>query len=93
MRSLSIFSRIPNSMRIHPSHTFPFSRPMRMLHLDSQSSILLRHDDDTTGITMLTLNKPEKYNILSWEMLDALQKEFDMIANQEVCIRITTDIP
>ena len=42
---------------------------------------------------MLTLNKPEKYNILSWEMLDALQKEFDMIANQEVCIRITTDIP
>lgn len=57
---------------------------IRKLHIEND--VLLRRDDNGTGISTLTLNKPEKYNVLSWEMLDALQKELDDIAKQEVCI-------
>lgn len=45
------------------------------------SSILLRHDNKSAGITTLTLNNPKKYNVLSWNMLDALQNQIDGIAN------------
>lgn len=48
-------------------------------------NIMIR-DDDSSGVTTLTLNKPEKYNVLSWDMLDALQAELDEIAKDEVCI-------
>ncbi len=37
--------------------------------------ILLRNDED--GITTLTLNRPNRYNALSEEMLDALQRAVD----------------
>ena len=43
--------------------------------------VLLRSDDD--GIATLTLNRPEKYNALSEELLDSLQAEFDRIARDE----------
>lgn len=56
----------------------------RRLH--NESCVLLRHDDKESGVTTLTLNRPEKYNVLSWKMLDALQIELDDIAEDEVCI-------
>ncbi|KAL7534716.1 hypothetical protein ACHAWF_004924 [Thalassiosira exigua] len=43
--------------------------------------LLLRNDEKRTGITTLTLNNPSKYNVLSWEMLSALQDQLDDISN------------
>ncbi len=40
--------------------------------------ILLRNDKD--GIATLTLNRPEKYNALSTELMDLIQKELDALA-------------
>jgi enoyl-CoA hydratase/carnithine racemase len=50
----------------------------------SKSNILIREDIAKTGISILTLNKPEKYNVLSSQMLDALRSELDGIAADEV---------
>ena len=44
----------------------------------SAESILLRADTD--GVARLTLNRPEQYNSLSEDMLEALQVELDAIA-------------
>lgn len=43
--------------------------------------VLLR--DDTDGITTLTLNRPQQFNLLTTEMIDALQAAFDAIARDE----------
>lgn len=45
------------------------------------NDILLRADD--AGVTTLTLNRPDQFNALSEEMLDALQSELDSIADDE----------
>jgi len=45
------------------------------------NDILLR--DDSGGVATLTLNRPEQFNALSEEMLDALQSAFDAIADDE----------
>jgi enoyl-CoA hydratase/carnithine racemase len=39
--------------------------------------------DDRDGITTLTLNRPESYNLLTGEIIDALQAAFDGIARDE----------
>ncbi|KAL9187902.1 hypothetical protein ACHAXT_006280 [Thalassiosira profunda] len=44
------------------------------------SDLLLRDDDAPSGITTLTLNHPEKLNVLSWDMLEMLQTQVDDIA-------------
>ena len=44
----------------------------------AQESILLREDRD--GICILTMNRPQQMNLLTGEMLDALQEAFDAIA-------------
>lgn len=44
----------------------------------SEESILLREDRD--GIAWLTMNRPQQMNLLTSEMLDALQAAFDAIA-------------
>ena len=49
--------------------------------LPSAESILLRADTD--GIARLTLNRPEQYNSLSEDMLEALQAELDAIAEDK----------
>ena len=41
--------------------------------------LLLRHDDER-GVTTLTLNRPEAFNALSEELLEALQAELDQLA-------------
>ena len=43
--------------------------------------VLLRHD--AGGIVTLTLNRPEKYNALSEDLMGCLQTELDQIANDE----------
>lgn len=43
---------------------------------------LLRHDDGR-GVTTLTLNRPEAFNALSEELLDALQIQLDTLAQDE----------
>jgi enoyl-CoA hydratase/carnithine racemase len=43
--------------------------------------VLLR--DDADGITTLTLNRPQQFNLLTTEMIDALQAAFDAIARDE----------
>ena len=48
------------------------------------SDLLLRNDVDSTGITTLTLNNPNKYNVLSWAMLDVLQNQLDDIGSDSV---------
>jgi enoyl-CoA hydratase/carnithine racemase len=45
----------------------------------NQEPILLREDRD--GICTLTLNRPQQMNLLTAEMLSALQKEFDSLKN------------
>jgi enoyl-CoA hydratase/carnithine racemase len=45
----------------------------------SQEPILLREDRD--GICTLTMNRPQQLNLLTGEMLSALQKEFDSLKN------------
>ena len=47
----------------------------------AQEPSLLRHDED--GITTLTLNRPQKYNALSDDLLAGLQNELDQIAGDE----------
>src|SRR5207244_6243420 len=44
----------------------------------SEASILLREDRD--GVCTLTLNRPAQMNLLTTEMLEALQEAFDAIA-------------
>jgi enoyl-CoA hydratase/carnithine racemase len=46
------------------------------------SPALLRHDDGR-GVTTLTLNRPEAFNALSEELLDALQIQLDTLAQDE----------
>jgi enoyl-CoA hydratase/carnithine racemase len=41
----------------------------------AEQPILLREDRD--GICTLTLNRPQQMNLLTGDMLSALQKEFD----------------
>lgn len=48
------------------------------------SDLLLRNDVNSTGITTLTLNNPNKYNILSRAMLDVLQNQLDDIGSDSV---------
>jgi enoyl-CoA hydratase/carnithine racemase len=45
----------------------------------NQEPILLREDRD--GICTLTLNRPQQMNLLTAEMLSALQKQFDSLKN------------
>ena len=47
----------------------------------AQEPSLLRQDED--GIATLTLNRPEKYNALSDDLLTGLQNELDQIAGDE----------
>ena len=46
----------------------------------------MRTDDNATGVTTLTMNNPEKFNVLTWEMLEALQNQLNTIADEEVRI-------
>jgi enoyl-CoA hydratase/carnithine racemase len=46
--------------------------------LHPEQAVLLREDRD--GITTLTLNRPQQMNLLTSEMLDAMQAAFDAIA-------------
>jgi len=39
--------------------------------------------DDTDGVVTLTLNRPQQFNLLTTEMIDALQAAFDSIAEDE----------
>jgi len=53
----------------------------------SQEPILLREDRD--GIRTLTMNRPQQMNLLTGEMLSALQKAFDEISsNREIRVVI-----
>ena len=47
----------------------------------SEESILLREDRD--GICILTMNRPSQMNLLTTEMLEALQEAFDAIAGDQ----------
>lgn len=46
------------------------------------SSLILR-STPTTGVVMLTLNRPDAFNALSEEMLSALQAEFDQLTHDQ----------
>ena len=45
------------------------------------AALVLREDRD--GITTLTLNRPASYNLLTSEVIDALQSAFDRIEQDE----------
>ena len=45
----------------------------------SDQPVLLREDRD--GICTLTFNRPQQMNLLTGEMLSALQNEFDRLRN------------
>ncbi len=47
--------------------------------LRTDDPLLLRHDDGR-GVTCLTLNRPQAFNALSQDMLEALQCELDRLA-------------
>ena len=47
----------------------------------AEDSILLREDRD--GVCVLTMNRPQQMNLLTSEMLDALQESFDAIAQDK----------
>jgi len=47
----------------------------------TDQSILLREDRD--GICTLTMNRPQQMNLLTSEMLEALQEAFDSLMNDE----------
>jgi enoyl-CoA hydratase/carnithine racemase len=44
---------------------------------------LVHYGKDERGVITLTLNRPQAFNALSEAMLEALQREFDAIANDE----------
>ena len=50
--------------------------------LDAKEPVVLR-SQDARGVITLTLNRPQAFNALSEAMLAALQREFDMIAQDE----------
>ena len=52
----------------------------------STAPLLLRHDDGR-GVTTLTLNRPEAFNALSEELLEALQAELNKLT-QEADLRV-----
>jgi enoyl-CoA hydratase/carnithine racemase len=47
----------------------------------SEEPLLLREERD--GVCTLTLNRPQQMNLLTSAMLDALQKEFDLLRNDK----------
>jgi enoyl-CoA hydratase/carnithine racemase len=47
----------------------------------AEQSILLREDRD--GVCTLTLNRPQQMNLLTGEMLDALQEAFDALGSDD----------
>lgn len=51
------------------------------MHSVDTSPVLLRQDAD--GVAMLTLNRPAQFNLLTSEMIGALQREFDALAADE----------
>jgi enoyl-CoA hydratase/carnithine racemase len=52
-------------------------------------SILLREDRD--GICTLTMNRPQQMNLLTSEMLDALQEAFDsLVGNRQIRVVVLT---
>ncbi len=53
---------------------------------DLQEPLLLRHDDGR-GVATLTLNRPNAFNALSEELLQALQQQIDEIA-QDASLRV-----
>lgn len=61
----------------------------RTMSTSAEGGRLLRNDETASGITTLTLNNPRKYNVLSWELLDALQKQLDDIATDSVRIQLS----
>jgi len=73
-----------------PRNTFSASGldhpPRWILKEDSMSTVLQPEQpilvrEDLEGITFLTMNRPQQMNLLTGEMLDALQSAFDTIAN------------
>lgn len=50
--------------------------------MSESEPFVLRHDDER-GVVALTLNRPQNFNALSEEMLDALGAELDSIATDE----------
>lgn len=48
-----------------------------------QTTPLVLHSRDARGVYTLTMNRPETFNALSEEMLDALQAAFDAVAQDE----------
>jgi hypothetical protein len=65
----------------------------RTMSTSAEGGLLLRNDETASGITTLTLNNPRKYNVLSWELLDALQKQLDDIATDSVRIQLSYPLP
>mmetsp|Transcript_20348 Transcript_20348/g.42575 ORF Transcript_20348/g.42575 Transcript_20348/m.42575 type:complete len:312 (+) Transcript_20348:506-1441(+) len=45
------------------------------------ADILLRNDDVSTGVSTLTLNIPQKFNVLTMEMLDTLQHQLGDVSS------------
>jgi len=57
--------------------------------LKPDDSILLREDRD--GVCTLTMNRPQQMNLLTGEMLEALQQAFDsLIDNREIRVVVLT---
>lgn len=67
-----------------PSQMQPFFTVSAASTRTDASEILLRNDAKSTGITSLTLNNPMKCNVLSWDMIDALQKQLYDIGSDSV---------
>src|SRR5687768_17039706 len=54
---------------------------MTALHIVADEPILIREDRE--GVVTLMLNRPGQYNVLSEEMLRALQENLDELASDE----------
>ena len=65
------------------------SRSASNLSSSSSNELLLREDDESTGVTSLRLNNPAKYNVLSMKMLDRLEEELDSISKDD-SVRVIT---